>query len=1308
MASVRKPQPARKRSTFVEFGQAEKPRVPENAFSATPEDGVNSPEHPEHIPVNPALPPLTSRARRSVSRPRGNSISLQSLRRSSVSSDFVVQVEITKKDIERLAEVYGVGADRVKDVAIAAEGDMDLMKAILESEKEVRQSSPTNQTTLQYSTKDTVKRLMNFLDLPPDWEPEVVRTLNDTKGDAQLAAEKLASKTEQLYGKDGRIKPQNRVRASSQAPLSDAQLKELQNFFVQLDGAGGGGAGGPTSNKAMALMREFPGLELKEVNVALKLTDDNVDHARVFLRENGLDKDKSRIENAFKHVVSNHNLRPTKPKNTEEQNYYKMNGALGVRDSIVNLEKNPDEDDDVLGSSVGPGARRAESTPPQTPTAPSTSKPTTTTRARRYSTASLPSASHTREPSPPPGVAPESHRRPTLSTGLTENDSKGITAMVQANLRSPDKAGGHRSARDRAQSMPGGASPYKEKAAASGGPHYSAPSPPPPTAHTTTVPPSPMTNTGVSVTILNSLPPPPAGLPPPPPVTGTGHYNAGSSGAPATGTGYYGNNTAAGTAGTAGTGYYGNNAATGSTGVPNTGNAGHYGTTTNTAAAGSSGLPPPPAGLPPPPLPPGGLPPPPAPSGLPPPPPPNNNNGLPPPPVGLPPPPLPPGGLPPPAPPSGLPPPTPPGGLPPPAPPAGLPPPAPPGGLPPPAPPPPPMGKGGAPPPPPPPPGGKGGAPPPPPGVKAASRSTTLGPTKNIPLTASMEHSGGVWKDVKKFALSEDIQNDLLNLFPRVAPKATEEQEAKKEQLQILDNKREENVAIVLKFLRLPNSTIEASVRTFDELTLGEEHISGLAKTIPTENDLFAIETAKKRHGGPWTEEEQEQLSEPVKFFMMTTNIDHYAERIKAWHLKNEYFSLVANLKGKLDLAYGGVMAILSSQHLPEMLSYILTLTNFLNTGSRYEGAKGFPISDLMNILNFRFTEGKGILLEYVVEKIEKDQPDIGLFRNELMPAVDKARDVDVPALKVELDELNNRLTLCSKLVQSIPEDKRWNGVLSKFVFKAYPLMEEAQKLHTLLNEKIETLIDFLCEKKRSFSLNEAFRILAVFCKRYDQQVARIAEKEERLARMNAKKEGETGGESDSNDGKSAREEGRKPSTTSTGSTPSNPSPRFAEKPPTHNNKHTTNTNHAHNNNTSHKPTTASTPKATPTTTLPSTSARPASAARYNNNNTTSNNNNSRTPPTSKAPSSASNSARSARPASGAAHTPKKEEIISATGVSPSALDVVRAAGAGKYGRRYSTTNKSEGSKTLPNDIKAIAAQVAREQELRNMGNKKK
>ncbi|KAG5508226.1 hypothetical protein JKF63_05482 [Porcisia hertigi] len=1225
----------RRSTTYAEFAQVGEHVPPENHFIvpdvADGDTVIVDAEGPVASPSTPARVPSPDRPRRrstvrtdgATFQPSSTSLSSPKLRGPSVSerrrsgslslsgTNMPVRrlsrpnmVEVSRDYLHSVAEAHGVTSEHVRDVMIAAQGDTDLMLAILQSEADVQLASPSNIDVLHFGTHETVHRLLLFLELPKEWEGEVVRTLNVTNGDAQEAAAILAQKS----GQRSMLLP-NDTNASRQQVLTRREAEELPLLLQRL--------GRSPNGETHQLQAEFPDRTADEIRTALQLTDSNIENARVFLREDHTalkNTNKAAMNNIFARVAATGGSRPRPDHRKEiEAAYNKLHSAAGVRSSIVEvLDTAPAED--IVTTSLSPqelhlyrssgrsggGGEGADSTSRLQRMSQSEGSmpivsascifPSTKTGLAPFShTASAPRVSRktldSRCPQPPPlsptvslsapsvcngGTSGTRHlsnatrqnlqrastqvssagatvsdtvppltshvqrsRRPSLSREATNASSRLANRLELQPLRSVRSGAGAATAgsgTDNLNDIASASATYKSPRDPSRGRSQ-------PLMNSAKVV-APRRSSVAAVNLSDHLCSGAAGD-----AGRADHLWSGAGGGTASSSGMYFASVAPGSALNASRRVSGELRHSPHTeSLLNTvlgqftkgaeslqdrrqqqrrvssdlvdaaplrvsaliGSAENESpvaspsailtptptapplmlpreTSTTTPAAPSSA---PPCGLPPPPPPPGyrGVgpagsappPPPPAPASL------RRNSFTPNPPAGLPP---PPPGIPPPA-----------GGS--------LPPPSPQfsgsNGIPPPPPPPPPPPRAG---------NGQPAPPPPPPSRKSGSVLTAPVPnsstTRNVPIDGAVGNlDDAIFKAARPTGLPAGARDRLLALFPKAEPKRVAEEGAGGREQQILEPNRDRNVGIVLKYIRLPIQQIEASVRTFDTLTLGEERISGLLKIIPTAEDFEAIARAQKEHGAPWKRVEEQQLPTTVRFFLMTRRIDHYAERIHAWSLRHELSGRLEYLEQKLEKADKAIDAIFASPSLPDLLYLLLEVSNFLNAGSRFQGAKGFPITQLPQIINFKTTDGTGTLLQYVAEMLTTVSPHLQEISSELMPAVDEGRDIDIPSIAQELKKLRGRLQKCKLLIEHLKNDVRWTNVLGKFIYRSLPVLERNEKFVESINCKAERLRDFLCEKKETFSLNEVLRVLASFCKRYDQEREKQRLRQERQDRM--------------------------------------------------------------------------------------------------------------------------------------------------------------------------------------------------------------
>jgi len=599
--------------------------------------------------------------------------------------------------------------------------------------------------------------------------------------------------------------------------------------------------------------------------------------------------------------------------------------------------------------------------------------------------------------------------------------------------------------------------------------------------------------------------------------------------------------------------------------------------------SGSSIPPPPPpppmsgSSIPPPPPPPmsgSSIPPPPPPPPMsgssippPPPPPPMSGSSIPPPP---PPPPMSGSSIPPPPPPpptAGAPPPPPP---PPPmsgsSVPAPPPPPPPPAGGPPPPPPPPGPKIPGAPPPPPPPPGPKiPGAPPPPPPPPITRSNAVVaggdvvkrppsGPAFNYTLKKqhrNMIFTGEkrdglqpkqlklsqkklksfnwtkippykiietIWKDIDDtdihVYLKDEYQEfeELFSAF-QAKPKekvVEEKKEEKPKEVTFIDGKRSQNCCIMLKAVKLSADQIKDVLLSNDDSTLSKDVLNELLKITPTEEDIAIIEMNAA---------EVDKFGIAEKFFYDVSKIDHYSDRLKAFHFMvsfqeyyNDMFEMIKWLQKASDIT-------VNNEKFKGILQIILALGNYMNSNNR-GGAYGFELTSILKLNDTKTSNNQSRynLMNYLSHLVDKKFPGLSDFADEMESVKDgeKVNIATVRSLMVMLRSSLKQTECLHKILKrkKARELEKQDEVIDEdnFVDRLEVFIEGAKK-------KFDTLEALLKEAEEQFNKSvklygedpkitpeEFFGVFSQFITRY-KDATKENEDEEKKKREKERKE---------------------------------------------------------------------------------------------------------------------------------------------------------------------------------------------------------
>ncbi|KAL3647089.1 hypothetical protein CASFOL_008057 [Castilleja foliolosa] len=310
----------------------------------------------------------------------------------------------------------------------------------------------------------------------------------------------------------------------------------------------------------------------------------------------------------------------------------------------------------------------------------------------------------------------------------------------------------------------------------------------------------------------------------------------------------------------------------------------------------------------------------------------------------------------------------------PPTPPHGPPPPPPPG----PRPPPPPPG-GGIPPPRPPPIGFK---PPPPlhsgPPLTSApieeeggSSKAKLKPFFWDKVLANPDHSM-VWHQIRSgsFQFSEEMIESLFSYAPasdgknkNEAKKESSSQDVTPQYIQIIDAKKSQNLAILLKALNVTTEEVCDALEEGNELP--SELIQTLIKMAPTAEEELKL----RQYSG-----ELSQLGPAERFLKILVDIPFAFKRLESLLFMCTLQEETTTLKESYAVLEAACTELRKSRLFLKLLEAVLKTGNRMNDGTFRGGAQAFKLDTLLKLSDVKGTNGKTTLLHFVVQEIIRSE----------------------------------------------------------------------------------------------------------------------------------------------------------------------------------------------------------------------------------------------------------------------------------------------------------------------------------------------
>uniref|UniRef100_UPI00398EEFCA formin-like protein 1 n=1 Tax=Pristiophorus japonicus TaxID=55135 RepID=UPI00398EEFCA len=428
----------------------------------------------------------------------------------------------------------------------------------------------------------------------------------------------------------------------------------------------------------------------------------------------------------------------------------------------------------------------------------------------------------------------------------------------------------------------------------------------------------------------------------------------------------------------------------------------------------------------------------------------------------------------------------------------------PPAGIPPPPPPPPPPpgppGAGMPPPPPPPPPPGAP-PPPPPPGApaaffNAASKVTTAlkikqpiktkfrMPILNWVALKPNQIDGTVFTELDDEKLLQELnmaefeerfktraQGSAVNINT-LKMKVTQKAVSK---VNLIESNRAKNLAITLRKGCLSSDDICKAIDDFDLNSLNLDFIELLTRFVPTDYERKVLQQYEN------DKKPLEDLAEEDRFMIKFSKIPRLSERMNIIIFMGNFSDSVQLLTPQLNAIIAASMSIKSSAKLKRILEIILAFGNYMNS-SKKGAVYGFRLQSLDLLLETKSTDRKQTLMNYIVDIIHDQYPELNTFHTELL-FVDKAAAVSLENVIQDVRSLNQGMELTRKafMVQDT------SLLLKEFLSSNSEKVDKLQKDSKTAQEAYQSVIEYFGEDIKTMPPSMFYPFFVRFIKAYKQ-----------------------------------------------------------------------------------------------------------------------------------------------------------------------------------------------------------------------------
>uniref|UniRef100_A0A3B4YQP2 FH2 domain containing 1 n=1 Tax=Seriola lalandi dorsalis TaxID=1841481 RepID=A0A3B4YQP2_SERLL len=280
--------------------------------------------------------------------------------------------------------------------------------------------------------------------------------------------------------------------------------------------------------------------------------------------------------------------------------------------------------------------------------------------------------------------------------------------------------------------------------------------------------------------------------------------------------------------------------------------------------------------------------------------------------------------------------------------------------------------------------------------------------------------------------------------------------ESSKDEISILDSKRGMNVGIFLKQFKKSNRSIVEDIRQGEGKIYGAELLKDLMKLLPDAEEIKKLQMFK---GDP------DKLTLVDSFMYLLIQVPRFEIRIEAMVLREEFFPSC------------NVVC------LTRLLIHLSRVTSLL--GGYAGNAVGFKLSSLLSLADTKANKPGMNLLHFVAMEAKKKDEKLLKFPEKLQDVQSAAR-ISVENIELEFSSLYVRIKSLEEKVQG---DQELLRQLEPFLQSSAQTLQDLKRRRLDLRKEGNTLIDFFCEDKDTFKLDECFRIFQDFCIKFKKAV---------------------------------------------------------------------------------------------------------------------------------------------------------------------------------------------------------------------------
>ncbi|KAJ8568795.1 hypothetical protein K7X08_032426 [Anisodus acutangulus] len=353
---------------------------------------------------------------------------------------------------------------------------------------------------------------------------------------------------------------------------------------------------------------------------------------------------------------------------------------------------------------------------------------------------------------------------------------------------------------------------------------------------------------------------------------------------------------------------------------------------------------------------------------------------------------------------------------------------------------------------------------------------------------ANPDHSM-VWHEIKagSFQFNEEMMESLFGYIPRDQGKddrrkASSSFDQTSQYIQIIDPKKSQNLAILLKALNVTTEEVYDALEEGNELP--PELLRTLLKMAPTTDEelklrLFAGDIS--------------QFGPAERFLKTIVAIPFAFKRMEALLLMCSLQEEVSSIKESFTTLEVACKELRNSRLFLKLLEAVLKTGNRMNDGTFRGGAQAFKLDTLLKLSDVKGTDGKTTLLNFVVQEIIRSEGLRAVRRLRENQSTSSVQTEDL-ADNLAQDSVNYHRTLGLQVVSGLSNELE--NVRKSSLIDGENLSAAAMKL----SQSLVKTKEFLETDMRSLEEESKFRhTLTDFIQHAEQEITCILEEEKKI-----------------------------------------------------------------------------------------------------------------------------------------------------------------------------------------------------------------